>query len=229
MHSGSCAGFGEGDGLGALGRHPADLSRGPLDVPERDEHHGDLTVGGRRTPFVDQPVVVGGDARGGQILVLGGVERVAREAREGREAQLSVDAVRVHVLEPGVDVVTAGQHVAVADGIGAVILAILAGDRAQAPVEVGPTLEDPHVTALVVALGTRPGFAELGREMVLPHIRRLDHVVVDGDNLYIIREHDGNSTTSPPARPTLTSNFGPRERPGRFRKGPSGSAAPAGR
>ncbi len=75
----------ERDGPGALGRDAFDLGCGRVDVPVRDQPHGDHPVRCRGTPFVEDEVVPRRHAGVGESLVLGHEER--RSGETGNEGK----------------------------------------------------------------------------------------------------------------------------------------------
>ena len=68
------------------------------------------------TPVLDHPVVVGLDALQGQLEVLALEERLAAEAREGRERDRAVDAGELEIGDPRRGLVAARSHLVVGDG-----------------------------------------------------------------------------------------------------------------
>ena len=75
--------FGEGQGVAALGGHPADLLCAELGIPEDGQRHGDEPARVRATPLVDVPVVVG--------------------PQDGEARSLSRQAAKSRALKPGKD------------------------------------------------------------------------------------------------------------------------------
>ncbi len=203
--------LGEGDRLGPLLRDPRRLGDAGVDVPEGHENERDLTSGVGRAPLIDHPVVVGGNAGGGELLVGRVEERAAGEARETGEAQLGVDSVDIHVLHPLSGVEAARQHVGVLRRVEPELLTLLAGDRVEPDVVLAAALEQPHVVAVLVGdvLGT--GFLELGGQSVLPDVGVLDDVVVDADDLGVLgQRHLGGSFPSVDNRPVVIIQARPR-------------------
>jgi hypothetical protein len=99
-----------------------------------------------------------------------------------------MDPIDVHILDAGLRFVAALPHVFVANRVEPVLLARLAGDGVQTDVVVRPSLEPPHVAALGVTEILRAGFLPPGGETVLPHGRMLDHMIVDRNDLDMIRK-----------------------------------------
>ena len=191
----------EADGADATRRVAPHLGRGQLGVPQRDEAERDEPAARVAAPLLDHPVVVGLHAEQAELLVLGLGEGLAAEAGEGREAERGLNVVGVHVVEAGLHLVGARAHVLVGDALHGHLVARHAHggvDAQQRPLEVlvvppvdrhalgaGLDLERP---APVLHLGhgrahdPRPDLGVLGGEAVLPHVGRLDHVIVDRDD-----------------------------------------------
>jgi hypothetical protein len=123
------------------------------------------------------------------LLVLAFEEDRAAEPRERREAQHGTDAVDVHVSDAGLGVITARDHVVVADRLQPVLLRLLTGDRVEPDVRVGTVLVQPglHRRQPVAARNlddSRAGVEVLRRQPVRPHLGMLDQVIVDGQQLH---------------------------------------------
>jgi hypothetical protein len=104
-----------------------------------------------------------------------------------------MDPIDVHIFDAGLRFVAALPHVFVTNRVEPVLLARLAGDGVQTDAVVRPSLEPPHVAALVVTEILGAGFLPLRGETVLPHVRMLDHMVVDRNDLDLIRKRHRNS------------------------------------
>ena len=133
------------DRLRPLRRGALDLGDRRLDVPEREHHHRDEAVRRSAAPLVEHEVVPRRHAGLRQVLVGGAEERAAGEARERREAHLDVDPVGVHVGEPVLHLVAAGQHLLEAHGVHPELLRVLPRDRVEADVRDQLVLEDPDL------------------------------------------------------------------------------------
>jgi hypothetical protein len=193
--------FWERDGLGAFGCGSLDLRGRLLRVPERDQDHRNEPFGRLGAPLVEDEVIPRLDTLARQLLVGGLIERLAGEAGEGREAQLRLDAVGVHVLDSLLDVPAAGDHVVEADRVDPECLLRLAGDGVEPNGRVVAALEPPELLLADMLITERVdrGSLDLGdirtgllvvrRQPVLPHGRVLDDVVVNGDDVSIGREH----------------------------------------
>ena len=191
----------EAHGAHAAVRVAPHLRRRQLGVPQRNEAEGDEPAARVTAPLLDHPVVVGLHAEQAELVVLGLGEGLAAEAGKGREAQRRLDVVDVHVLEAGLHLVGARAHVLVGDALHGHLVARHADggvdpqERALEVLVVPPV--DGHAlrpgldlerAAAELHLGhggahnPRPDLGVLGREAVLPHIGRLDHVIVDRDD-----------------------------------------------
>ena len=144
-------------------------------LPEEEE-----ALGIGAAEFLGHVVVVGAHAGPVEVPVL-----VAHEVVHGplaRVDELGVDAVEVHVVEPGLAV-----PAALADGVVGVplplhLLEAHAGRRHEADVhEGGALLELPGVAALVVLHELRRPVSEGLGEPALPDVRGLDGVAVGVD------------------------------------------------
>ena len=138
--------FGEGHRAAALGGGAAHLSRRQLGIVERHEHARDQPFRGRRTPFVERPVVVGLDALEGEGAILPLEEDRPREPWERREVEAGLDTVEVHVQHAGDRVVTPGEHVVVARRVEPPLRTVLAGDGVESDVRKHLPLVQPHVS-----------------------------------------------------------------------------------
>src|SRR5581483_1604797 len=170
--------LGEGHGVGALGRHPADLGGHDLGVPDGRDGARDEPARVGPAPRVDVPVVVRLHHRQGDVLVLRAGEQLAAELRERREAQRPEHAVGVHVLDPLVDVVAAGPDLGEGRRLEAVLLLGTPGDGVQGHVADRLAVVQPGVGAVVAGDELRGHVGVLGGEAPLEHVRRLDRVVV---------------------------------------------------
>ena len=200
--------LGEGHGEAALGGAALDLLHGEVHVPERDDGERDeAPVGVARAPLVDDPVVVGLHTEQRELLVWLLHEGLAAEARQGvGEADGHVHVVRVHVgqallLLPAAraDVVEGG------DAEGQVAQphrrrepregrhqAVVVPDVPPLALPVGRPLQAlGPAEAAALALDARPVLQVLAGQPALPEVRRLDHVVVHGDDA-------GNRHVHPP-------------------------------
>ncbi len=194
----------EAGGGDAAGGHAAHLGGGQIGVPQRHDHERDEATVGAGAPLVDLPVVVGLHAGEPELLVVHLGERLPAETRHGREAHLGVGPVDVHVLEAGLLVVAALAHVLVGDGRDGDLFARHTDRCGQPRVRDGLVLEHPPIgqrafafrTHLIgelaadeghllhrMTLDARADRLELLRQAVLPDVRGLDDVVIDGDDL----------------------------------------------
>src|SRR5882762_11299435 len=80
---------------------------------------------------MEVPVVVGLYGGEREVFVLHLLESRAGKSGEGSEADRAQDAVRVHVPDPRIDVITTGSHVLIRDRLEAVFLLGPAGDRIE--------------------------------------------------------------------------------------------------
>ena len=147
-----------------------------------------------RAPLVEQVVVVDLQAGESEVgVVHAEVEAVAGEAGEVGEAQLSPDAVDVHVGESRDRVVATGADLVEAGGArrGRVAGFVEPRQRAARPHgDVGElALPRPRLAAVDLD-DARAVVAELRGHAIDPEVGRLDQVVVGRDQLGIGREHE---------------------------------------
>ena len=175
-----------------------------LHVPQRDQADGDEPPTGVAAPLLNRPIVVGDDAGQPQLLVGALGERLAAKARKGRVAGRCLHPVHVHVEEAFLGVVATGAHVVVGDRRHRHLFPGEPDGCDHPFVGVDDVLVDPGVCLerrLVVelllvrgcagelngahppSLDTGASIPELGRKPGLPHVRGLDDVVVDADDL----------------------------------------------
>src|SRR5258706_314253 len=110
-----------------------------------------------------------------------------------------MDAGEVHVGDAGGEGGAGGEDVFGAGGRDPEVVRVLAGDGIEADGRDRVAGEGPRLAAVATPgagvddLGT--GVLEPGRQAVAPHPRVLDHVVVDGDDLDVVREHCVSSSS----------------------------------
>ena len=144
-------------------------------------------------------------------LSIGFEEAVAAEARERREQQLGPHAVFVHRAHALVDVVRGRDHVVVVAGEQVVALARPrrrgTGACARCPGtgadRSGPPTPSPARRA-PARRSAAPASRYTRRDVVDEHARRLDHVVVDGDELRVRGEHPLSLNRIASRRPALS-------------------------
>jgi hypothetical protein len=120
------------------------------------------------------------------------MEGAGVEAGHRREAYRRQDAVGVHVPDPLVHVETAGAQFGVGAGVEAPLFLRPADGRRHAERRGGLlSLEHPLVHAAFVADHLRHLADPLGGDVVLVHVRRLDHVVVDAHEDHLVHAHGG--------------------------------------
>ncbi len=175
---------------------PLHLGHRLVEVPERQHHHRDEPTGVGRAPL-DQPVVVGPHAVGGQLRRHLVQEHVAVEPEDVRVQHLVVDADRVVVGQAllGVDGGQEGlaqplrvrrrelRPAGLGEGADAVELLV-----ADVPVVLLAPLVEAHVGDEVTPLG--------GREPRRPEVGRLDDVGIGVDDRVALAEGHG----PPPVR-----------------------------
>ena len=182
----------------------ANLEGSRLHVPQRDQADRDEATARVTTPFLDRPVVVGLDARQGQLLVRCLGEGLPAEPREGRIARGRFHPVDVHVRQPGFGVVAPRPHVVVGDRRHRHLVARVPDGGDHPLVRVDQVLVDPCVDldrrcvvellpvgggageldgADAAAFDLRSTIAVLRRQPRRPQMRRFDDVVVDADDL----------------------------------------------
>ena len=198
----------EADRPAALLGDPLDLRDREVDVPHRDDAERDEAAGVLGAPLVDDPVVVGLEHHQRQLLVARLGERARVEAGHGREAHRREHAVGVHVAHALVDVPATGAQLGERAGVEAPLLTRPTHGGGHAEGRRGAlTLERPLVDALRVADDLRRLVEPLGGQVVLVHVGRLDHVVVDAHQDHVVHTHvraplGGRMTYEPKRRRT---------------------------
>ncbi len=179
----------EADGPAALLGHPVHLGHRRVDVPHGHDAQWNESTGIRTAPFVDGPVVVCLQHDQGDLLVARLGERTGVPPGHGREAHGTEHSVGIHVAHALVHVETTRAQLGV-------------GTRIEAPLLAGPAdrgrhaergrrllaLELPLVDAVLVHDLRRLG-QPLLRDVILVHVRRFDHVVVDADQNHVVEIH----------------------------------------
>ena len=150
----------------ATRRRGAGFGDGAIGVVARDVGHPDQAVGRVRAE-VGEPVVVRGVAGPGEFRV------AARERRAhgGAEEDLGIHAVDVLVLHARAGLPPAGADLVEAAHAHRVFLGPPAGGRRERHHRAPLSLEDLEV-ALVGPLDRRRPIAELGGQVLTPHVRR---------------------------------------------------------
>ncbi len=184
----------EADRPAALLADPLDLLHREVDVPHRDDAERDEAARVRRAPLVDDPVVVGLEHHERQLLVARLGEGAGVEAGHRREVHRCEHAVDVHVAHALVHVQAARAQLGERAGVEAPLLTRPADRGGHAERGRGAlALERPLVDAVLVADDLRRLIEPLGRDVVLVHVGRLDHVVVDADQDHVVHLHGSSS------------------------------------
>jgi hypothetical protein len=123
------------------------------------------------------------------VLHRGAREQLAGELRERREAHRAEHAVRVHVLDAVVHVVTTRAHLLERRRVHRVLLGRPTGHRVEPDVRQFHALERPHVDAGVLAHELRRRVLVLRREVPLEDVGRFDDVVVDAHQDQVLDTH----------------------------------------
>ncbi len=194
-----CRKFTESDSTHTTSGVSAHLGRGELDVPQRDQTERDKPATAVAAPLLDHPVVIGVHTRQREVLVLGFVESLAAEPGEGREAQGSFDMIHIHIDQTCRRLVESWPHLVVPHRFLTDLLRFQAGGRHSRDHCVPEVLVHPPV-GLRAARGhpKRPAvcrdhlvrrtyhpWARLpvpAGQPVPPQVRRLNHVVVHGND-----------------------------------------------
>ena len=144
----------------------------------------DDAVGVRTGPRLEVPVVPRPDRRHGQLGIVGdGLEPLPGEpGEERREVDRGVDAVEVHVGDPGVDVPRAPAHLVEAGRLEAVFRHRPADDRVEADVGELGAVVDPGLAAAVELDDARGPVDQMGGDPARERVGRFDHVVIGGDH-----------------------------------------------
>ena len=180
----------ERDRATALLGDAVDLRRHQVGVPDGHDGQRHEAAGVRAAPLVDVPVVVALQQTQTEVAVGGAAEQLPAEAGHRREAHRAEHAVDVHVAHALVDVVRALADLVERGGLEAVLLGRTAGDRVEPDVGDGGALELPHVGVHLVDVDHAGRALEVGlRHVALPHVGRLDDVVVDADEDEVVQVH----------------------------------------
>ena len=164
---------------------------GQVDVPHRHDAEGDEAPGVGAAPLVDGPVVVRLEHDQRELLVTRLGEGAGVEAGHRRKAHRRQHAVDVHVPDPLVDVEAAGTQLGVRPRVEAPLAP--GAIRRWPPCRTASTSARPGTptrprpASLRTTLGASS--APLGRNVVLVHVRWLDHVVVDADQDHVFHAH----------------------------------------
>ena len=161
----------------------ADLGDGKGRVGEVGDPERNDAVGVARVPLLEEPVVPRPDAGQAQVTVPGVEEDAATEARDhGREVHRGPDAVDVHVVHAGVDVVATRSHLVEAERLEAVGLRSPARHGVHPHLGVPLALELPHLMPLGRLDDAGGAVGQRGGKPVLERVGRLDDVVVHRDH-----------------------------------------------
>jgi hypothetical protein len=177
------------DGPHALLRKAIDLVDGRLLVPGGKDTDGNEAAGIGHAPLVVVPVVPCLHVAQRQRLVGGLVEGLAVEADRVAEAQRGGDAVDVHVVDAGVDVIAAVAQLIERSGLHAVFLERTAGHGIEADRGADMALVFPVVLAARVRAQLRRAREQIARELVVEHIAGFADVIVGGDHHHIVHFH----------------------------------------
>ena len=173
-----------------------------IDVPHRDDAERDEPVRVAAGPLVDGPVVVAPERDERELLVARLGEGAGVEPGHRREVHRAEHPVGVHVAHPLVHVEAARPQLGVAARVEAPLLSRPADsgghtERGGRPL----ALEHPLVHATVVADDLRDLVLPLRGDVVLVHVGRLDHVVVDAHQDHVVHLHGVSS------QPVMTGNL----------------------
>ena len=141
-------------------------------------------------PLVEVPVVGRPDHGPGQLRVAYPelVTLTGKAGQRGREADGGVDAVEVHVVHPGVDVVGAAAHLVEAGRIEGALMQRLAHDGVEPDLVVLLPVVEPVLRPSAV-IDHHPGgpIGEALRHPPLEHVGWFDQMVVDRDQRHVSR------------------------------------------
>ena len=162
------------------GDGPADLRDGRLDRAQRHDALRDEALAGPG-PLLDQPVVVGLDARKLQLRVLQPPETLSGHPRHGRQEHRIVDPGRVHHLQPLGRNVRRPRHLVPPLGFPAALRHQRSRPR-NVSIEQDGSVGHPLLPTVPVALDVGHPLPEaVPRQARRPQVRRLLDVVVDAD------------------------------------------------
>ena len=135
-------------------------------------------------PLLDHPVVPRAHAHERKLGVVGELlEALAGEAgEERRKTDRRVDAVEIHVGDASADVPGTAAHLVEARRLEAVLADRSAGDGVETDVRQLLTLEDPHLTSVVMLDDAWGTIGEFPGKTAGERVRRLDDVIVDRDD-----------------------------------------------
>ena len=154
-----------------------------IDILHRQHRDAEQPVG-IRLAVIGQPAVIGAANRGGEMRV---VDR-AREQAEARIQEGGVDAVRVHVGDARVRVEPAGLAFLVFHRVGGddALPRADRADAADAELRIADRVlldNQPLLAGLVVLDDARRPVAELGIDVLVPEIERLQDMAVGIDDV----------------------------------------------
>ena len=189
--------LGKAHGAGPERRGAFDLRDTQRHIPQRHDHHRYLTPGRVGTPFAEHEIVVGLHARERERAVACLQEACAGEAGKGREAQLSLHTVEVHVGGAVLRRVAAGADRVVAQRVAAALVDRNTGDAHTHRLCDEGAVEQPgfatrgeHPTEIVgERFGALDHTRRVGpptrRQARRPQVRGFEQMVVDRDVLHM--------------------------------------------
>jgi len=140
----------EAQRLGTLADAALDLGPSEYRVPQLADHHRHEHVWIGRAPLIEDEVVPRHHAVMGELLVLEEGEQGPTEARQRREVDARVDALRTQVGRPQHRVVARRAHVVEPHGFDAPLLARLTDDGVGAHRGDALVLEGPPLPLAIV-------------------------------------------------------------------------------
>src|ERR1700758_427449 len=135
------------------------------------------------------PVVISLEGRQSEILVAHLLKSRARKTRKRAEAQGAQDTVRIHILDPGIDIVATRSHLIEAHGLEAVFLLRSARYGIEPQTRRLLALDLPVMGTSGPVLYHRSAVLEPRRDVLREHIRRLDQMIVHADQNQVLQQH----------------------------------------
>src|SRR5882724_9706466 len=169
--------------------HAPQFSHRQSNIPQRQHGQRDEAAGVPAAPVVEMPVVVGLDGGEGEFFVLHLLEARTGKTGKGPEADRAQYAVRIHVPDPRIDVVTTGTHLLIGYGLEPIFLPGPARNRIEPEPGRLLTFDLPMMGAVGAMSDNRSAILESRGYVPDEHVLRLDQVIVHADENQIRHLH----------------------------------------